>query len=565
MKINNVGFMGNPLRVMSGLDSIYGYDIAVNDILKALIRYGSFESLTCFYEPGQYQEQALKRKYRSVKKKYNTNLKLQYESEYDVMYGRSDAEIDVMYNPGMEFMPQIFYRETCSAKPFPFTYTIHGASYPYYLNEYYLLKLFMPFHSYDSLICTSKAVRDAVKNILDRMEHSLEKNYGTKLHYEGRMDVIPLGVDTEQFSPGNRAENRAEMNLPQDAFILLWIGRFSAYDKADLLPLITMFKRLTEANKDKKIILILAGHDRKTIPFVPQMKQYISELGLDGQVIVDEHNDVGKRQKLFSSADVFVSPADNIQETFGITPIEAMACGIPQIVSDWDGYKDTVEDGETGFRIPVYWNKGCDTDICHSALLPSEPMHRSGLHHLLLSQSVAVDMDAYQKAVQNLIDHPELKEEMSKRSIQRAREKFSWKTVIAQYEQLWAELKEIQLKSDDIRCPEKMDFLVPYYCRNFSSYPTKYLSAQEKVYLTKEGEQLLNGEWTRPIHYEAEWNLEELKVSMDILQEAAKAGKNGLSLSEAVDKFSKVYSESMAARAFMYLIKQCFVSFLCKE
>jgi glycogen synthase len=44
--------------------------------------------------------------------------------------------------------------------------------------------------------------------------------------------------------------------------------------------------------------------------------------------------------------------SDNIQETFGLTPLEAMAAGLPVIVGDWDGYKDTVRDGVDGFRIP---------------------------------------------------------------------------------------------------------------------------------------------------------------------------------------------------------------------
>ena len=43
-----------------------------------------------------------------------------------------------------------------------------------------------------------------------------------------------------------------------------------------------------------------------------------------------------------------------MQETFGLTPIEAMACGVPQVVADWDGYRETVVEGETGFRVPTY-------------------------------------------------------------------------------------------------------------------------------------------------------------------------------------------------------------------
>ena len=49
-----------------------------------------------------------------------------------------------------------------------------------------------------------------------------------------------------------------------------------------------------------------------------------------------------------------MSLSDNIQETFGLTPLEAMASGIPVIVSDWDGYRSTVRDNKDGFRISSY-------------------------------------------------------------------------------------------------------------------------------------------------------------------------------------------------------------------
>ena len=54
-----------------------------------------------------------------------------------------------------------------------------------------------------------------------------------------------------------------------------------------------------------------------------------------------------------SVRDIFCSLSDNIQETFGITPIEAMSAGLPVVVSDWDGYRDTVRDGIDGFRVPT--------------------------------------------------------------------------------------------------------------------------------------------------------------------------------------------------------------------
>ena len=60
--------------------------------------------------------------------------------------------------------------------------------------------------------------------------------------------------------------------------------------------------------------------------------------------------DPDQRSAARSGADVFLFLIDNIQETFGLAPIEGMAAGLPLLVSDWDGMKDTVTP-DVGFRV----------------------------------------------------------------------------------------------------------------------------------------------------------------------------------------------------------------------
>lgn len=49
----------------------------------------------------------------------------------------------------------------------------------------------------------------------------------------------------------------------------------------------------------------------------------------------------GNRDKAYSGSDIFTFPIDNVQEPFGLSPIEAMAAGLPVIASDWDGLRET--------------------------------------------------------------------------------------------------------------------------------------------------------------------------------------------------------------------------------
>ena len=112
-----------------------------------------------------------------------------------------------------------------------------------------------------------------------------------------------------------------------------------------------MYKALENAVRitKKEVVLIECGwHANESIAkafddaaskICPNIKKQF----LDGR-------NLKNRKLAWSSADIFSSLSDNIQETFGITPIEAMASGLPVVVSDWDGYRDSVRHGVDGYH-----------------------------------------------------------------------------------------------------------------------------------------------------------------------------------------------------------------------
>src|SRR3712207_4103619 len=59
------------------------------------------------------------------------------------------------------------------------------------------------------------------------------------------------------------------------------------------------------------------------------------------------------RREIWSAADFFAALVDNIQETFGLAPVEAMAAELPVVATDWDGFRDTVRHGVDGFLVPT--------------------------------------------------------------------------------------------------------------------------------------------------------------------------------------------------------------------
>jgi hypothetical protein len=190
---------------------------------------------------------------------------------------------------------------------------------------------------------------------------------------------------------------------------------------------------------------------------------------LDGRLASD-------RETAWASADVFCSLSDNIQETFGIVPIEAMASGLPVVVSDWDGYKDTVRDGIDGFRIATCMPQaGLATDLALRHALEVDTYDMYCGHTCSM---VSVDIEATAKAFVQLFESADLRRTMGQAGQARAKQLYDWSVVIGQYEGLWQSQTELRLAAQTGNehkalahpWPARID---PFY--SFESYPTHTL------------------------------------------------------------------------------------------
>jgi hypothetical protein len=198
----------------------------------------------------------------------------------------------------------------------------------------------------------------------------------------------------------------------------------------------------------------------------------------DVEVITLDGRKAEDRQTAWAGADVFCSLSDNIQETFGIVPIEAMAAGLPVVVSDWDGYKDTVRHEVDGFRIATTMPEaGLATDLALRHALEIDTYDMYCGHTCSL---VAVDIEQAAQAFIQLFESSTLRQTMGAAGRQRAQEVYDWKVIIGQYEALWAEQQRMRLaalQSTETQAanlthawPARMD---PFYA--FASYPTQAL------------------------------------------------------------------------------------------
>jgi hypothetical protein len=249
--------------------------------------------------------------------------------------------------------------------------------------------------------------------------------------FRGRIDVIPLPIDTEYFSPGDQQYSRSLLNLNRRDFYILYVGSVSA-TKGDLVPFLAALTEPGIKSWAGMIRWLIAGPSDAR--YVQYLKHQLRLLGLTDQVKFFDYVTESEKLHLYRSADVFFSPGDSLQESFGLTPVEAMSCGVPQIVSDWNGYRETVVSGTTGFRIKTRWAP-CDSEFRASGFCLG-----SDHDHIALGQSVAIDIGEWVEAIRQLVSSPQLRTDMGENSRRIAVSRYSFGVVAGQHCALWTEL-----------------------------------------------------------------------------------------------------------------------------
>ncbi len=160
---------------------------------------------------------------------------------------------------------------------------------------------------------------------------------------QGRISIIPLGVDIAKFAPIGEGWLRNHLGL-QDDQVVISVARL--HPSKNLESLINALALLSHHNKKVKLVIVGRG------PQSSQLQAHIRELGLEKQAILfTEPVPYDNMPGVYNSCDLLVLPS--LYEPFGMAVLEAMACAKPVIVSDVGGMRDTVANGQTGFRISL--------------------------------------------------------------------------------------------------------------------------------------------------------------------------------------------------------------------
>ncbi len=344
--------------------------------------------------------------------------------------------------------------------------------------------LIAPVQPWDALICTSRAVHAAVETQIEATNAYLTFTLGATQILKPRIETIPLGINAADFftTPDQKKDWREKLAIDDDTVVCLYVGRFSPGAKMNPMPMGMALERAA-AISGKKIAWVVAGWgagDEETEKYHKASREScpsVQYIPLDGRL-------PEVRFSIWAVGDFFLSLSDNVQETFGLTPVEAMAAGMPNVVSDWDGYRDTVRHGIDGFRISTYApGPGKGEDLAYRY---ANQWLRYDSYVGAASQATVVDVDEAARAIAELVSDPLLRKRMGANARERAVKEFDWATVIKTYQALWGDLNARRLAergrvSRPRNVPNNPWRMDPFTL--FASYPTEYLTATTMVRL----------------------------------------------------------------------------------
>jgi glycosyltransferase involved in cell wall biosynthesis len=358
-------------------------------------------------------------------------------------------------------------RNRLSERIFPVTGPIHSLSYAGYPKAF-LQHLWPGTTRRDAIVCTSAAGRRAVEGYFGQLRAGFGLDETT--HPGPRLARIPLAVDADAYAPGGAKEDGPTR--------ILVFGRISHNSKMDLVPLIRALHRLVQDGLDPHgMELVLAGWAEQETHVLDTLNHLAANAGIPMSVVL--RPDEARKRELFRKADVFVSIADNPQETFGITLVEAGAFGLPVVASDYDGYRDIVVHGETGWLVPTMGPAETpDVDL-------AAPLNFDSRCHLSLAQATSVDIPALAEGIKRLVLDPKLRAAMGAAGRARVRRLFHWPVVIGRYAALWDELWREPAEPGPLR--DLIHPLAPEYGRVFGHYPTRTLDDTVKLTMGRTG------------------------------------------------------------------------------
>jgi len=287
--------------------------------------------------------------------------------------------------------------------PWPTVVTVHDVI-QFVLKEYAWRKI---SRVYFGLVSRAARRADAIITVSECSKRDIVKLL--RLPPE-RIHVIGNAVDDEQFYPVRDAwllANVRERYGIRPRFILY----FGGFDMRKNVPrLIEAYARLPEQLRREYQFVVSGRYHNLGHPLFPDPRETVRKLGLEGNVVFTGQIREQDKAPLYSAATVFAFPS--LYEGFGMPVLEAMACGTPVLTSQTSALPEVA--GDAGLLVDPY------------------------------------DTDAISHGLSDLLERQELRDELARRGLERAR-RYNWRQVAAETVRVYGEV--VSRRSSSLQRP----------------------------------------------------------------------------------------------------------------
>jgi glycosyltransferase involved in cell wall biosynthesis len=303
-------------------------------------------------------------------------------------------------------------------------------------------------------------------------------------------EVIFYRVDTDKFTPPDLDRKkfiRQTLKLPQDKVIALFLGRLTPHCKADLFPMLEAF---AEARQPDSHLLIVGPEN--TVNYAAALQEKARMLGIEDAVTIRGPVEPDLRHLVFAACDLFLFPGDSTIEALGMTGIEAMATGLPVLASDWDGIREYVEDGVTGWKIPCTWVPALERIEAFASVT------NCITDFLFQAQTIIIDMDLFASRLKDLLSDPELRERMGRAARAKAETDYGKEKSLGRLFGMWErQLDQARQEDEETREARRQHAKASplgYPGTSFlSHYATRTAKVSDGVELTDKGRRVRQG------------------------------------------------------------------------
>ncbi|MGR3758761.1 glycosyltransferase family 4 protein [Roseobacteraceae bacterium NS-SX3] len=185
------------------------------------------------------------------------------------------------------------------------------------------------------------------KWLIQQMDRVIATSAKGAAYLEKPAQVVHHGIDTDQFSPpADKTALRRELGLPEDAILIGCYGRIRAQKGTDVF--VDAMLEILKAHPGA-VGIVMGRATGKHLEFEKGLRAKVKAAGLQDRLLFPPEVPVWEVARWYQALDLYVAPQR--WEGFGLTPLEAMSCGVPTVATRVGAFEELIAPGETGLLI----------------------------------------------------------------------------------------------------------------------------------------------------------------------------------------------------------------------